>query len=213
MVPSEVMEGVEGLMGKLKLSEAEKGGVQIGGSGGGHKSRIKEPQAVGKVLTDRLISPETLERSLGKVWCPIRGVTCKDLGDNHFLVTFLQPTRKRRALEDGPWMISKDLVVMTDFDEAKTLDEMDFNHVPIWVRVSNLPIGMLDEETGAILGEKIGVFKEVDVGDDGLAMGRVLRIKVIIDIRNPLMRGIMVTVGRTEKEKWCPFAYEFLTDF
>lgn len=213
MVPSEVMEGVEGLMGKLKLSEAEKGGVQIGGSGGGHKSRIKEPQAVGKVLTDRLISPETLERSLGKVWCPIRGVTCKDLGDNHFLVTFLQPTRKRRALEDGPWMISKDLVVMTDFDEAKTLDEMDFNHVPIWVRVSNLPIGMLDEETGAILGEKIGVFKEVDVGDDGLAMGRVLRIKVIIDIRNPLMRGIMVTVGMTEKEKWCPFAYEFLTDF
>jgi hypothetical protein len=86
VVPSEVMEGVEGLMGKLKLSEAEKGGVQIGGSGGGHKSWIKEPQAVGKVLMDRLISPETLERSLGKVWCPIRGVTCKDLGRTIFLL-------------------------------------------------------------------------------------------------------------------------------
>lgn len=155
-----VMDGVEGLMGRLKLSEVERGGVKIGGgSGGSRKSRIMEPQAVGKVLADRLITSETLERSLGKVWCPIRGVTCKDLGENYFLFTFLQPSGKRRALEDGPWMISKDLVVMADFDETKTLEEMDFNHVPIWVRVSNLPLGMLDEETGKILGENIGIFK------------------------------------------------------
>jgi len=72
-----------------------------------------------------------MERTLGKVWWPIKGVVCKDLGENHFLVTFLQSSRKRRALEDGPWMISKDLVVMADFDEAKTLDEMEFNLIPI----------------------------------------------------------------------------------
>jgi len=207
------MEGVEGLMGKLKLSEAERGGVKIGGGVGGRKSRIQEPHAMGKVLTDWLIVPETLERFLGKVWCPIKGVTCKDLGENHFLFTFLQSLGKRRALEDGPWMISKDLVVMADFDETKTLEEMYFNHVPIWVRVSNLPLGMLDEETGAILGDKIGMFREVDVGDDGLAVGKVLRIKVVIDICKPLMRGIMVKVGSEEKDKWCPFAYEFLPDF
>ncbi|XP_062197318.1 uncharacterized protein LOC133900214 [Phragmites australis] len=102
---------------------------------------------------------------------------------------------------------------MADFDESKTLEEMEFNHVPIWVRVSNLPLGMMDEETRAILGKKIGVFKEVDVGDDGLAVGRVLRIKVVIDIRKPLMRGIMIKVGSKEREKWCSFAYEFLPDF
>jgi hypothetical protein len=36
-------------------------------------------------------------------------------------------------------MISKDLVIMADFDESKTLDEMEFIHILIWVRVSNLP--------------------------------------------------------------------------
>lgn len=35
----------------------------------------------------------------------------------------------------------------------------------------------------------------------------------MIDIRKPLMRGIMVKVGNAEKDKWCPFAYEFLPDF
>lgn len=60
---------------------------------------------------------------------------------------------------------------------------------------------------------KIGVFKEADVGDDAKAVGRWLRIKVVIDIRKPLMRGITVKVGDAEKEKWCSFLYEFLPDF
>jgi hypothetical protein len=42
------MDGVEGLMGKLKLTEAERGGVKIGGDGG-RRTRLLDPQAVGKV--------------------------------------------------------------------------------------------------------------------------------------------------------------------
>lgn len=164
-------------------------------------------------MAERLISADTMERTLGRVWCPIKGVVCKDLGENHFLITFLQSSGKRRAMEDGPWMISKDLLVVEDFDETKTLDEMDFTHIPIWVRVSNLPFGMMKKEAAEILGNKIGDFKEADVGEDGSAIGRVLRIKVIIDIRKPIMRGMMVKVGVDEKEKWCSCAYEFLPDF
>jgi len=41
---------------------------------------------------------------------------------------------------------------------------------------------MLDQDTGPTLREKIGIFREVDIRDDGLAVGRVLRIKVVIDI-------------------------------
>jgi hypothetical protein len=50
------------------------------------------------------------------------------------------------------------------------------------------------------------------VGGDILTVGRVMRIDVIIDISQPLMRGTMVKVGR-EKEKWCSLTYEFLSDF
>lgn len=56
---------------------------------------------------------------------------CRDLGENCFLFTFLQGLGKRRALEDGPWMFGKDLVVMADFDGNKTIDKVEFNSVPI----------------------------------------------------------------------------------
>lgn len=54
---------------------------------------------------------------------------CKELGDNHFL----QATGKRRALEDGPWMFGKDLVVVKDFDGPKAIEEMQFKTIPIWI--------------------------------------------------------------------------------
>jgi hypothetical protein len=91
------MENVEGLMGKMKLSEEERGGVTIGG-GGSRWSRTAEPQVIRKVMAEKLVAPETLERTLGCVWCPIKGINCKDLGENHFLFTFLLASGKRRAL-------------------------------------------------------------------------------------------------------------------
>jgi hypothetical protein len=76
---------------------------------------------VGKVLAERLVNDEGLAQALGRIWCPIRGVGCKDLGENHFLFTFYQAMGERRALEDGPWMFGKNLLVMVDFDSTKTL--------------------------------------------------------------------------------------------
>ena len=48
-----------------------------------------EPQAVAKILAEKPVRADALEMSLGHVWCPIKGVECKDLGENWFLFTFL----------------------------------------------------------------------------------------------------------------------------
>jgi hypothetical protein len=122
----------------------------------------------------------------------MRGVICKDLGDNLFLFTFNQAAGKRRALEDGPWMFGKDLVVMADFDESKALDESEFIYIPIWVRISKLPFGMMNKAVGEAIGGEIGEFVEMEKEEDGSAVGRFLRIKIWMDIRKPLMRGVMV---------------------
>jgi hypothetical protein len=98
-------------------------------------------------------------------------------------------------------------------DMAKTPDEYDFNKIPIWIRVGNLPLGKLDKETGVLVGNKVGEFKEVELGEDGLAKGKVLRVKIKLNIKKPLMRGVMVQVGDEQKERWCPLEYEFLPAF
>jgi len=110
-------------------------------------------------------------------------------------------------------MFGRDLVVMTDYDPNKTVEELEFFSIPIWVRVLKLPFGMMKKATGEVIGKEIGVLLEVEADDDSLAVGRFLRIKIRLDIRQPLMRGVTVFAGENKKPLWCPLEYEFLPDF
>lgn len=203
-------------MRKMTLSAAEKKGVRIKDGGGGKKSSSPSTnliQAVGKLFSEKLAHPDSLEQALGRIWCPMRGIECKGLGENKFLFTFHQATGKKKALDEGPWNLSKELLVVTDLDESKTLDELEFSFTPIWVQVLQLPLGMMNSETAEAIGDEIGEFMDVDTDDGKKAVGRFLRIKVRIDIRKPLMRGVTVIADSNGVERWCPVAYEHLPDF
>jgi hypothetical protein len=71
----------------------------------------------------------------------------------------------------------------------------------------------MSRENGELIGDEVGEFLEVEVGEDGMAVGEFLRIRVRIDIGKPLMRGKMLEMGENMLPKWCPFEYEFLPDF
>lgn len=110
-------------------------------------------------------------------------------------------------------MLSNELLVMADFNGSKTLEEIEFSYIPIWVRVTNLPLGLLSKETGELLGDEIGEFMEADVGEDRMATGRFLRVKIRLDIRKPLMCGVTVKTKEEGLDRWCPVVYEHLPDF
>jgi len=210
------MEKVEGMLRKMNLSAEEKKGVRIKERGGGKKAAVApviKTQAMGKLFSEKLAHPDSLEQALGKIWCPISGIECKGLGENKFLFNFLQSTGKKKALEEGPWNLSKELLVVRDLDERKSLDELEFNFIPIWVQISGLPLGMMNVDTAEVIGDEIGEFLGADTDDGGGAVGRFLRIKVRLDIREKLRRGVMVITDGDEKERWCPLAYEYLPDF
>jgi hypothetical protein len=60
----------------------------------------------------------------------------------------------------------------------------------------------------------VGLFLDVDVEENGTAVGRYLRIKVRIDIRVPVMRGVTIESKEEEDQNWwCPLEYEFLPEF
>ena len=124
------MEGVEGMMKKLQLSKEEKRSIKIGSEMEARGSN-RPIQVVAKLFSEKGVRSDVLEQTVGWIWCPAKGIICKDLEENIFLISFNQASGKKRALEDGPWMISKELLVVTDFDETKSLDEVDFSIIPI----------------------------------------------------------------------------------
>jgi hypothetical protein len=135
------------------------------------------------------------------------------LGDNLFLFTFLQPEGKRRAVIEGPWEFGGDLLIMVDFDETKRLKDLEFTHIPVWIKVFNLSLGLMNEGMGRLIGDKVGKSLEVETDEDGFAVGNFLRIKALIDVRKPLSRGVMMKDGQGEARCWCNFRYEFLPNF
>lgn len=143
-------------------------------------------KAFGKVFSEKVVRAETIKQTAGWIWCPMKGIECKELGDNCFLFTFLQASGKRRALDDGPWMISKELLMVSDFDGSKSLDEVNFSSVQIWIRIERLPMGSMNKVVAQTLGDEIGSFMETDCENDTTAAGRFLRVKVRLDIRKPL---------------------------
>jgi hypothetical protein len=92
----------------------------------------------------------------GRVWCPIKGIDCKEAGNNKFVFTFYQESGKRKALDNGPWMFDKDLVVVEDYVPSRRMEDYEFNNVPIWVRFFNLPLGMMNAESAEEIGNTIG---------------------------------------------------------
>ncbi|KAI5018080.1 hypothetical protein ZWY2020_042968 [Hordeum vulgare] len=224
------MDAVDGLMRGLRLSEEERRGVKIK-IPDREKGKTMAAQAVGKVLSEKLAHPDAIRLSLGRVWCPIKGIDCKEVGENLFVFRFNQESGKRRALEDGPWMFEKDLVVVEDYDPGKRPEDYAFNEVPICVRIFSLPLGMMNVHAAEVIGNIIGSYVEADVGGNGEAMGGFMRVKIRMNIDKPIMRGIMLdeaSTGTGQKQKrnmnidggreeeegaWCRFEYEFLPDF
>lgn len=168
-----------------------------------------------KVMAEKPLRADALELSLEHVWCLLNGVECKDLGENGFLFTFLQGSGKKRALEDGPWMFGKDLVVVADFDGEKTIDEVELNFIPIWVRITKMLLGLMNKGVADMTREMIVEVLEVDVDEYDMAVGQYMRLKVKLDIRKLLIRGVTLDVGDEvyAKMKWCPLVYEYLPDF
>ncbi|XBI76491.1 hypothetical protein VPH35_069722 [Triticum aestivum] len=140
------MDGVAGMLRGLKLSEEEKKGVKIRCA---MKGKGKEWlfQAVGKVMSEKLAHPDAICHTLGRVWCPIKGIDCKEIGVNQFLFTFFQESGKRKAIKDGTWMFDKDLMVVQEYEPTKRPEDYQFNNIPIWVRVYNLPLGMMNGDS------------------------------------------------------------------
>lgn len=71
-------------------------------------------------------------------------------------------------------------------------------------------MGMMNKSIAEVVGNEVGEFMDVDVGKNGTAAGYYLRVKVRIDIRVPIMRGVTIDAEDDDGgSRWCPFEYEF----
>jgi hypothetical protein len=201
-------EEIEKLCGKISLTGGENKGLIIceGELAGGRERADR--CLVGKVGSDRRVNKEAFQTVLSQLWRTVGSVMFKEVQDNIWLFEFTDKDDKERVLEGRPWSFDRHILVLNDFDGSIPPSQMEFTHSPFWVQVHDMPLLCMNKAVGMRIGESMGEVEDVDVSGDGSGWGRCLRIRVRVNLLQPLERGRALQVGG--KSNWVNFKYEKL---
>jgi hypothetical protein len=166
---------------------------------------------VGKLIADRMVSKEVIRTQLIRGWKPEGNPSFKLLKDNMFLVELATEKDKKRILEGRPWSVEGHLFAVEDYDGLSSPSDYRFEKAAFWVRINNLPLSCMSLVVGNQIGSSMGQVLEADVDEGGMGWGECLRIKVLLDLQKPLLRGRKLKINGSST--LITFQYEKLPKF
>ncbi|XP_042939567.1 uncharacterized protein LOC122274609 [Carya illinoinensis] len=170
-----IMEEMARIWERLKLSEEENTpvGVQCISM---EKARDKEERSVvGKICSERKIGREVVRSTMEKISRVERHMEFQEIGNNSFIITFASKKDKVKVMGGCPWLFDNYLFVLKDYDGDTQPHLISFDKVSFWIHMLNLPLSCMTIEMGKQIGDSVGLVREIDVQEDGVAWGRVLR--------------------------------------
>ncbi|KAG8390813.1 hypothetical protein BUALT_Bualt01G0122600 [Buddleja alternifolia] len=176
--------------------------------GEGYNPRI----LVGRITTDRQINFPAFKDTVIGSFRPRRGMEVSCLGNSRFLLAFNHSVDLDRVLESGPWNFDNDMIILkklNEFDDPRSVN-LDWND--IFVRVSGLPLGLMNHNVAQIIGNHMGIFVDMDLSKSGFFWDSTLRLRVRINVTKPLLRLMTLTIPGGQEVK-LSFSYEKLPNF
>ena len=201
------MEAITNKWANLKLSEREGCEVNLATPGVDHDLAL-----AGKFYTKRRVNLEAVGRALRSVWRMKRDFEVSDMGENRVLMLFQDKEDLDRVLLQGPWSFDKYILLLHKLEVGESISTLTFHEAAFWVQIHGLPTLSQTRETGLRIGESLGKVEKVDVGEKGFSLGCFLRIRVTVDVSQPLSRGRIVRLGDSDS-RWVEFKYERLPIF
>ncbi|KAH7865621.1 hypothetical protein Vadar_009029 [Vaccinium darrowii] len=77
-----------------------------------------------------------------------------------------------KIINQGPWSVMGNLMILRKWDSHKTIEEMDFSCSPFWVQIQVLPLGHLNVRSGMKIEESLG---EIIAVEDPDGKGRLAK--------------------------------------
>ncbi|GMY35015.1 putative ribonuclease h protein [Fagus crenata] len=164
-----------------------------------------------KVISDHRFNRDALKQTLRSIWRISKGMVFKDAPDNMLLVEFFDAGDKERVLIGRPWSFDMCLLLVTPLDGDVQPSKLEMNLVPFWVQIHDLPFLYMNRDVGEKVGWTLGMVFMVDTDVKGVGWGKSLRVRVQIDVTQPLLRGKKLRLGGNSV--WVYFKYERLPLF
>ena len=159
------------------------------------KCPIEEFSLVARFLTSRALSIDAVARTFTPIWKTHNGFQIRNLGDHKLLFIFDNESEAERVLQNEPWSFDKHLIVLQCYNKDTILENYSLTETAMWVQVHNILLGYMDrktvEEICSIVGKVVKSAGSKDSGGEGFT-----RVRVIMDVTQPLCRGRVVTLDR-----------------
>jgi hypothetical protein len=210
-----MVEELAELCRRMQLSDKEKLSITLRKDPIVKSKKEAQFSLLFKLMTTRPFNVEAFKGTVRTLWVGRSGVTIRAIEDNLFMAVFQARDDLERVFVQSPWIFDKKLIQMVWFEGDLQPTAVKFTHSAFWIRVHNLPIKSMIREVGEDIGREIGNLLEVDVPANGLGWGKYLRIRVEMDVKEPLLRGRIVQgeEGEGVDPFWVDFKYEHLPIF
>ncbi|XP_075473732.1 uncharacterized protein At4g02000-like [Primulina tabacum] len=141
---------------------------------------------VGIFLTERQINLNIMKQRLSSIWRPGKRVTIREIGFKRFIFQFYHSVDLQRILEGGPWTFDNNFLLLHHLKREEQPLQVPLRHLNFWIQIHDLPFGYMSEAVGRQLGSYMGNFLEYDSNNNKGSWRPYMRIRVAIDVQNPL---------------------------
>ncbi|TXG64010.1 hypothetical protein EZV62_011004 [Acer yangbiense] len=140
---------------------------------------------VGKVMVTKLVNREAFMDVMQSIWRVNEGVGIEAVEGNVFVFHFRNVEDRKHIQTSGPWSFDRATIV---FEEATSIEE-----------ISDLKM--------------ITQVRDIDMGTATDSFGRYVRVRVLISVKDPLMRSLRVDLLGEGQVKTLLLRYERLMDY
>ena len=146
-----------------------------------------------KIITTKSISFSMVKEVTSKAWKTVFPMKVKRVSKEVFMFTFHHEVDFNKVFMTRPWSIRGGHMILKRWSSDLTWQEVDFSTSTIWVQIHGLPSLWQTEENIRKIGSKMGAVMEMDlIGDPGGGWRKFFRIKVEVDVSNPLIPGVFL---------------------
>ena len=75
------------------------------------------------------------------------------MGYKVFIFQFDDEYEKDRLLVRQPWSFNKSLLMLKEFDDYSSLENVNLDWRPFWIQIHRLPIALMNEKIEMVVGE------------------------------------------------------------
>ncbi|KAJ1436551.1 Zinc finger, CCHC-type [Sesbania bispinosa] len=164
-----------------------------------------------KLWTTDSFNVRAFKSTMINLWRTRNGLEILDLDKSLFSVRVFSGRDKDMILNGCPWTFDKHVFFMESLLPDATPSEVDIHACAFWTRVYELPMGYRSETVAQSIVSNIGSYIDWDKTNES-RWGRFLRMRMMLDLRKPLRRGMVVQLPNKKKVKVF-FKYEKLPNF